>query len=207
MAARVNINSFKQIIVRQAPSFQGFMHYAAQARLVSAHHNLLKDIINHPISKDIVAGPEANGSSLTGGIPNLFSFIGFPEGSDPISLLLDIFSKNNVRLLPPNKGRIIKKQDSITFEFPVIMPSLSEIRRATPLPFSPDKSWTEAVETGLWGLSHYLYGLALNPPRYFATSRSGPGIEASNPVRSKEFSPAPYLTEILNNFRKRLAGA
>ena len=48
---------------------------------------------NHEVTKEIAAGPKASNTSGTlGGYGNLFSFIGFDAGSDPITPVKEVLN-------------------------------------------------------------------------------------------------------------------
>jgi len=52
---------------------------------------MVNEFENHPVTKEIESGPEAtNITNTLGGAGNLFSYIGFEEGSNPIEVIKDI---------------------------------------------------------------------------------------------------------------------
>lgn len=143
----------------------------------------------HPVTTEIEGGESAQNSSGTlGGYGNLFTFIGFDKGSDPISplrsLLARSFKITSIRKRPNKFGLIIK----------FTMPTKEQIAAVTPSPWSTD-SWLEAIERGMAGVGRYLY--SSNSDR-FSTSRSGGAIQANVEVRASGSSkPIDYLTGIL----------
>ena len=64
----------------------------------------LQEFLNHPITQEIKGGIDATNTSGTlAGITNLYSFIGFDEGSDPIKPIEDLLEKSNYRIIFNNK--------------------------------------------------------------------------------------------------------
>ena len=52
---------------------------------------MIQEFLNHNVTKEINLGPNAeNISGTLSGYGNLFSFIGFEKGDDPIKPILDI---------------------------------------------------------------------------------------------------------------------
>ena len=65
---------------------------------------MIKEFLNHPVSVEISGGASAgNISGTLGGITNLFAFIGFPSGDDPLHPILEILEKTNFRREGPLK--------------------------------------------------------------------------------------------------------
>lgn len=65
------------------------------------------------------------------------------------------------------------------------------------MPWENGRSWVEAIEKGISGLSYYLY-------KKSTKSRSGNGIQASNKINPSNYKPKKYLTEIIEKFKKNL---
>ena len=155
--------------------------------------DLLKEFNNHPVTREIDAGPDAGNSSGTlGGYGNLYSFIGFP-GGDPIGAVRDALT-NSIHLY---KTPVIKIWGGgrVAFTFRGTMPDRKDLERAAPMPWEPG-SWLFKIETGISGLGSYLYG------RMYTGSRSGSGIQSKRQARSATFTPLPYISYMLENFKK-----
>ena len=136
----------------------------------------LSEIIEHPVSKEIAEGINAqNVSNTLNGEGNLYTFIGFDQGDKPIDNLINLIEKNT-------KIQQIKS-DSNIFNFQVYSPSLDELKGYTPMPFERGNSWLKGIEKGISGFSNYLYGLL------FPTSRSGKAIQAKNKIRRASYKP------------------
>mgnify|MGYP003634880781 FL=1 len=152
---------------------------------------VLAEFENHPITKEIEGGSSASNISDTlGGYGNLFTFIGFDSGSDPISPIRSLLAKS-IKIVS-----LRKKRNVLSLQLKFSVPTREEIAAVTPSPWSTD-SWVEAVERGMSGLGRYLYS---NDKNRFKTSRSGGGIEASGEIRGASNSNAsPYISKILSD--------
>lgn len=92
-------------------------------------NQMIKEFLNHPVTKEILAGPAAENISETlGGNGNLFSYIGFEEGSEPIEKVLEEFRKTSIRF----NGLIENGANWLIF-----MPAKEDIWEASPMPWAP----------------------------------------------------------------------
>jgi hypothetical protein len=153
---------------------------------------MVNEFLNHPVTKEIDNGPEAsNISSTLGGQGNLFSYIGFEEGSEPTDSVKEIL-ENSVKVSA--RPEISVNGKNIKINFPVSGPTMGEIESETPMPFEGGKSWVSGVEKGISGFSYYVF------KKFIKNSRSSTGIQAEYPVRVGSFKPSPYLSAILKKF-------
>lgn len=162
-------------------------------KLISSEINKLKDemikeFLQHPVTKEILAGPNASNTSGTlGGYGNLFSFIGFEAGERPIDPILALLRQTRYSV-----GRINRGVVTITVE----IPSREQIFSATPLPWASGLSWAERIEVGLSGL-----GMYMNKKSDY--SRSGTGIQSKTQQRSGGFRNTKYISTFLNHWEKK----
>jgi hypothetical protein len=150
---------------------------------------MIKEFKDHPVTKEIKAGIDSDNISNTlGGATNLFSFIGFNDGSDPIEPILD--------LLETTKIRFVAIKNPMGLDFSVDLPSAKEIFQVTPMPFMSGRSWAQGIETGISGLIYYLK--AERP-----SSRSGLGIQSPRKVRKKgvKFKNTKYISDIIKRYK------
>lgn len=189
---KINVNYIKKKI-EQANRLKGLAIGNAERRFNIAQEKLLEDFDDHIVTKEIEAGPQANSQVLNEG--NLFSFIGFNAGDNPTKQLRNLLF-SQVRFI--RNPSVIKGKNKIVFEFPVAVPSEQSIEKETQMPEWSEGSWARKVERGISGLEYYLFG------RFFSGSRSTTAIQIKNKIRSNIFKGIPYLTELFNNFRKRL---
>tara|TARA_Y100001972_G_scaffold128153_1_gene187713 strand:- start:2411 stop:3043 length:633 start_codon:yes stop_codon:yes gene_type:complete len=164
-----------------------------EPKLQKKQDRLVKNFKTSKITLELKAGPTAsNSSGILGGYGNLFSFIGFDAGTDPTEVIEKIFEqKFRFRVRRINKTGKYK----ITF----FIPSIEEIYGLTPLPWASGSSWVDGIEKGMSNVGSFLYS-----SRGFEQSRAGTGIQAKNKSSGVTFRNTPYITKLLNNFKRTL---
>lgn len=152
---------------------------------------LINEFNQHPVTKEIEAGPSANNMSGTlGGRGNLFSFIGFNIGDNPIEPIRSMLKSIK---LNSSSGKISGNK----IEFKVIMPEDSEFESASKMPWESGRSWLYDIERSISGLSNYLYGKFFN-------SRSESGIQSEKNVNSATFRSVKYFASMMAKFKAKL---
>jgi hypothetical protein len=153
---------------------------------------LIIEFLNHPVTKEINAGPYASNTSatlsnITNG--NLFSFIGFELGTNPTQEILDEFEKIEIKLLKNYNSLFV----SVKF------PTAEDIWAVTPMPWQEGRSWAKGIESGISGLNYYFYSKDLNDD----DSRSGTAVQFKNkPIRSyARYVPTQYISTILKKYK------
>ena len=154
-----------------------------------AKKEMIKDFLKLDITREILAGPgSSNISGTLGGYGNLFSFIGFGLGDNPIDPIITLLDQTSYRFTNlSTRGQI---------KLIITLPSPQDIFAVTPLPWAPGISWAQRVERGLSGLGQYL-----NKPS--DSSRSGAGIQAHKSIRSGGFRNSPYISSFINKWTKK----
>lgn len=155
-------------------------------------NNYVQEFINHPITQEIKGGIAAtNISGTLGGITNLYSFIGFDEGTDPIEPIEDLLNKSNYRIIFNSKNI----NSTVIFD----IPTAAQIFQITPMPWAVGRSWARGIETGISGLGYYL--------KKTKNSRSGLGVQSStDQVRpGTVFKNTKYISDLINRFSKDLS--
>lgn len=149
---------------------------------------MIAEFRTHPVTREIDGGINArNISGTLGNITNLFSFIGFESGDDPIAPIEDLLLRTDIRFVKINKQAI---------EFEVTLPEAQEIFKATPLPWASGRSWAKGIESGLSGLGYYV-------KKSSSSSRSGLGIQTSQKVRKGvKFNNTKYISAFLKKYQK-----
>lgn len=159
----------------------------ANANFLKVKEQMIQEFLNHPVTIEIKAGPNSeNSSGLLGGKGNLFSFIGFEEGDDPIAPILDLLNAVDIRdasALPG--GRL----------FVVNLPSPQQIFGVTPMPWATGRSWAKGIESGISGLGFYLL-------KKTKASRSGSALQASVKLDSIRFKNTQYISALINKYSK-----
>jgi hypothetical protein len=192
---KIKINSRKLNAISK-PAIRQRVYAEAAKRIHSAvkraHQQMIQEFENHPVTQEIDSGPSGyNQSGTLGGYGNLFSFIGFEEGMDPISPIRFLLKK------ALQIKKIDKNQQSIIMEFLVELPNKEDIFQASPMPWASGRSWAEGIEKGISGLGMYLNTMSFQ-------SRSGEGIQTNKKVRSGGFRNTQYLSKILNNLQAEI---
>lgn len=181
----------KEIFGEQGKKMETLLRREMAPRVQEASMEMLHEFDMHPITIELNAGPSASNISGTlGGYGNLFSFIGFEAGDDPIEPLRRVLQRKMA-------FKVNKVNDKGKFAIIIDMPSKDEMYAVTPIPWLTGRSWIDGIERGLSGLGSYVYKKSPN-------SRSGTGIQSSTPIRGGRLQNSKYLSEILRNFQKNL---
>jgi hypothetical protein len=151
---------------------------------------ILNDFNRHPITIEIEAGIDApNSSGTLNGITNLYSFIGFDAGTDPIGPIRSLLERSNYRMI--NASAIA--ESTVFFD----IPTAADIFAITPMPWASGRSWAKGIESGISGLGYYL--------KKQKNSRSGLGVQSQKQVRSgARFKNTQYISDLINRFTNKL---
>lgn len=149
---------------------------------------MIDEFLSHPISIEIEGGPSAENSSGTlDGYGNLFSFIGFDDGTSPLEPILELLQSTRIELNRETQDGFLMK---------IYIPSKEDIFSVTPMPWASGRSWAEGVERGISGFGRYLNIDS-------STSRSGAGIETQSVIRRGKFKNSPYISALINKYAKK----
>jgi hypothetical protein len=154
-------------------------------------NEFIEEFMNHPITQEIKGGIAATNTSGTlGGITNLYSFIGFDEGTDPIKPIEELLKKSNYRIIYNNRS----VDATVIFD----IPTAAQIFEITPMPWAIGRSWARGIETGISGLGYYL--------KKTKNSRSGLGVQSTTQqIRpAVAFKNSKYISDLINRFNKEL---
>ncbi len=151
---------------------------------------MLKEFLTDSVTLELLEGAGAtNISGTLGGVSNLFAFIGFDSGEQPITPILQLLEGTQI-----NYKQEIRKTE-IGVEFDVSLPTAQDIFAVTPLPWASGRSWSEGIERGLSGLGYLLRK---------SGGRSGAAVQSRvNKVRSGRFQNRPYISALIRKYRKR----
>ncbi len=162
-------------------------------RVRDIQQDMVSEFENHPVSKEISAGNDAsNTSGLLGGYGNLFSFIGFDAGENPISPISRILKKRIY-------SKIQRRNNNGSFNLSIFAPDKEEVYANAQVGWMGGRSWADGIEKGISGLNRFLYD-----EEGLKNSRSDTGVQTKNKVLSSSAGRTPYISEIINNFKKRL---
>ena len=191
----VNRAQLSRTLSRQAPKALGreFERKVRRA-VIEAQRLMISEFESHPVTQEIARGPSASNLSntLAGSNvnANLFSFIGFDSGSNPVDKIRMYLAQNlEIRRVSGGKNKV-------ALDFVVRMPSLGDVYNLSPVPWAPGLSWAEGIERGLPGLGQYL----ATPNQ----GRSGGGIQVKAMLSGASFKSVPYLSKILKDFVNNL---
>ena len=179
--------------IKNSPKTIKKVREIAERQLKREKEILLKNFESHAVTREIMSGPDSeNLSGTLTGYGNLFSFIGFSEGANPVSPVRRILSEmtriRNIRRAAGNNAKMNIK---------IQVPSVEDFRDVAPMPWEPGRSWVEGIERGISGFSYYI-----NSSR--PSSRSGKGIQADRRLRVMAFRNIKYMSEIIRKFAKNL---
>lgn len=165
------------------------------ARFNAIKRRMIREFLDHPVTKEILAGPSAQNTSGTlGGYGNLFSYIGFYDGDEPIQPVLDLFEKTTIQFV----GTV---PDGANWT--IFMPAREDVWDASPMPWASGRSWARGIETGISGIGQYLY----EQRQSIKNSRSGPAIQTQQgKIRGKtRFKNVKYISAILAKYEKEFS--
>tara|TARA_Y100000356_G_C11227600_1_gene272927 strand:+ start:183 stop:785 length:603 start_codon:yes stop_codon:yes gene_type:complete len=145
---------------------------------------------SHPVTREIEGGPRStNLSGTLGGVGNLFTYIGFSAGSDPIKPLRQLLETYDIRY------NIQRDRIQIIIE----VATKEQVFLATPLPWAMGRSWARGIERGISGFGEYLV-----KNTRMSRSKSGFAIQADNKIRGGRFSNTSYMSALLNDYYKKI---
>ena len=154
--------------------------------------NFIEKFEEHAVTQEISQGQSASNSSGTlNGIGNLFSFIGFERGANPIQPVKE-FIRNAFKI---DKLKLKTAGNKIKIDYKISYPTPKDLDGVTRMPWEGGNSWLIGIEKGISGFSNYI-------SKKFEKGRSGTGLQSPNNVRSAGFKPTKYMSEIVNDFLK-----
>lgn len=190
----------KQVLNNKA--FQQQARELVENEVEASKEKLINDFTSHPVSQEIAAGPAGSKSKYLVGPSdgNLFSFIGFDKGDNPIRKVVDYLKTIITVQKKPIVDTINKR-----YRFIVNTPSIDDpsLSNAAPMPRGTSTNWLYAIEKGISGIHNFIYRRGKNYP----SSDSGPGVQVKNVVRRKGYhKTTKYLSGLIDDFIRRLGG-
>jgi hypothetical protein len=206
---RINVTEIRKEVAKSRILDQAATRII-QDKFLASKDLMLEQFENHPVSKEIMEGPDGDNitntlANYTGAVHgNLFAFLGFDKDEENPVESLKVLLEESIRLNTIPVKNV--SGEGIHYRFVGRIPTLEEIKSATPLPWGGDgtsRSWVAIIEEGTNTFSYYLYKLYSmnNPP-----SRSGRAIQAKKrdgtliQVHQGNFITTPYTSEILQKF-------
>lgn len=166
-----------------------YVYTELQKEVEKIKNEIIEEFENHPVTQEIEGGiTAANISNTLDGITNLYSFIGFESGDNPLDPIREQLKKINLRYTINSKGELI---------FTVEFPTAKDIFKVTPMPWATGRSWAQGIEVGISGLGYYI--------KSTINSRSGLGVQSQKPVRNGvRFRNTKYISYLINLYSKKL---
>ena len=175
---------------------QNKAYTVAQEKLNNAQREMTEEFESHPITREIQGGANSpNLSGTLGGYGNLFTFIGFSSGANPVSDIRKYLQQASTVLKQPT---IKRKQAFVDMTFRIKVPTLEGVESVSPSPWS-GRSWAREVERGISG-----FGLYMHSDDGLSKSRSGKGLQTENRLRAMAYRPVKYMSSILQKFYSKI---
>ena len=169
-----------------------------------AVYEMIDEFESHSVTREIEGGIDSENLSdtLHGKFKNdsgrnLFSFIGFLAGTNPIAQIRQFFDpkhKNGPKCILEST-----EKKRLLFNFKISPPDIEAIYKNSPIPWASGMSWVRRIEIGIPGLGRFLNKIGAK------NSLSGGGIQIKHELRSAKFSPVEYLSGIFNRFLKNIS--
>lgn len=151
----------------------------------------LNNFDNHPITQEVENPESANISNTLGGYGNLYGFLGFNEGSDPITPVRNLINK-----ITKFRGVEFRGEDAF-LKYDV--PELDDFDSVAKLEWDP-KNWIKGIERGLSGFQNFMAK---------AAGRSGKGLQIKGKISPftggvNKFQNTKYMSSLINDFKASL---
>jgi hypothetical protein len=186
-------------ILQKMPQLNSMIRQSVEANILSRFNKIKAFIItsfyNHPVTTEILHGMAdpygaENTSGTLGGYGNLYAFIGFPAGTDPIEPILEVLEQASL-------SSVTVSSKGVRFSFS--LPSPEDVWEVTPMPWADGRSWAHGIESGISGLGEFLSTDKSD------ASLSGGGIQAKHKIRPRtKFQNTRYISSILKTFRDKV---
>lgn len=198
-----------------SPTVQAKTTYFIERIFMQQVDVLVKEVIKDPVSQEISNPSVGNISATLQGVGDLFGFIGFHAGSNPIGKLIEVIKEQTRLKKPINYGRIYpmatipgkgnrfipgRRPTFITFKFQV--PTLEDFQKASDSVTSPSetgiRNWVRGIERGMSGFGAFL------PLKDLEKSRSKRGIQKRLIFRDGAYKPRQYMSKYIKTFISRV---
>lgn len=192
--SRINSRSINEKLSKSR-KVQRAARAKAQEKFSKAKAMAISSFKNHVVTKEIEGGSSANNSSNTlRGYGNLYSYIGFTTGFDPITPVVSMME--SVFKLSSRSKKISVGQKNVNLSYSVISPDMTDFESVSPMPWEGG-SWISGIERGISGYSHYMN-------KRSKVSRSGSAFQSNHRVRSGSFKTIDYVTSIIKQFSAQI---
>jgi hypothetical protein len=190
MAGRINKASIREKAMN-SPKIMRAVQDRSRTKFNRAKAGILREFLNDVVTREIRGGiTMSNSSGTLGGYGNLFSYIGFYEGLDPVAPIEEYLRNFPFSAKVSNNGGRISVR--------IKWPRMSTIRALSSMPWEQGNSWVDGIESGISGFSNYMYDLAAGKGRSKAAIQKG-----SKTGVISAFSTRRYLPTMLAQAKKK----
>jgi len=181
----------QQALKRQAPkALKAPFKKEVDKRFKRIKKEMIKEFLSLPVTQELMQGADGvNISGTLNGVTNLFAFIGFDRGEQPILPIMRVLENTNIQF---HKNI---KNPKIGNSYNIYLPTPQEIFEITPMPWATGRSWAQGIERGISGLGFLL--------RKNNRGRSGAAIQSRVKVRGGRFSNTAYISAFIKKYKKR----
>jgi hypothetical protein len=182
----------QQALQRQAPRLlKNKFKKEVDKKFKTIKSEMVKEFLQLPVTQELMQGPNApNISGTLGGITNLFAFIGFDKGDQPVTPIIQLLENTSIQF-----NKELKQAGNIGISYNVNLPTAEQIFALTPMPWAVGRSWAKGIETGISGLGYLL--------RKNSRGRSGSAIQSRVKVRGGRFKNTAYISSFINKYKKK----
>lgn len=186
----LNFKHFNRYIANDK-NIQRKIYHDAQRMVDVSKGKLIHDFKDHPVSREISNGEGGKNTSGTlGGYGNLFSFIGFASGNNPVEDWVN-FLTTAIRLDKKIESSVFG--NGVRFKLNITSVTDSDLRSVAPMPWEGGRSWIQAIERGISGFSFYIWKSG--------AGRSGGGIQSRGARKSaSSYKSTPYWSRLWKDF-------
>jgi hypothetical protein len=181
-----------------------FAYKKAYKLFLAAKKKMLQDFDDNLVTKELLAGmDDPFGASnlsgtLSGGDGNLYAFLGFENGKDPISPLRDLLEERTTFRYSTFRNNYRSATGSgDKYYFRIDLPPQEAIESVTQMDWESGNSWCTAIEKGVSNLSFFL---STERGAGTESNRSGGGTQIKNTISDFQFQTVEYLTAIFRDF-------
>jgi len=182
----------QQALQRQAPrQLKNKFKKEVDKKFKTIKNEMIKEFLQLPVTQELLQGPDgSNISGTLGGVTNLFAFIGFDKGDQPIAPILQLLENTSIEY-----SKELRQIKNIGISYNVNLPTSEQIFAITPMPWAVGRSWAKGIETGISGLGYLL--------RKNSRGRSGAAIQSRVKVRGGRFKNTAYISAFINKYKKK----
>jgi len=194
-ATKFNIDIKKEILSNR--QFQAEVKAQIRKQFEIEKRNLMQEFSAHPVTKEIESASQnsstPNISNTLGGYGNLFGFLGFNQGSDPIAPVREVLDEKTQ--LQSIKIRSYDEKIYVT----ISVPEASDFDSAAALEWDT-RNWVEGIEKGISGFQNFMA---------VQRGRSLQGIQIKGKVKPfvgglGTFKSVKYMSALVKGFIENL---